>query len=588
MSSLNKRKVSELFKRQYEIPDYQRGYRWRKEDVQHLIDDITEYYKPDEFSDSKVDDIAEYSKSSESRNSKEGYFLNVLVVQKNGDKYDIVDGQQRLTTIAILMNKLGKEFNAKEYLLGKNRNFVDDHFIKEANDADISHLSDAEERLNNCWFFEYELDGNENAAEVFERINTGKIPLSSAELLKAYLVTKESDNIKKKTIALRWQRMETLLQDDGFYYFICPHHERRRYQATRMDYILELYSVIKREIVWDKNSDKTYTAFFEERYEKNSIFLYEMIKDCLDLHNLEEFVFSFLYSDCYMNVEKHNLIGYLLYRKNREKEFYVFNCMCNSDFKGNWDKFNFVSCAKEILDKKALDSLRKGIDDIHIHRLLLLSMLIRYTTENLPFDFVRYASTTNGWDIEHIHARNQEDYTITSVNDMLEEIGHFRVINSEVKAFVKEKLQYLGEVETNFGDFAKAISELWKVNYQDPKQLCLLYLVTLINKAAENTSILKSEELDLYIIDPPEDPKWIDSIGNLVLLPAGVNRSFGNFIYPLKCEVIKEVLERDTFYIPFCVEEKYSNAKVEWDGDCFDDYFKELKNLFAPEENSNV
>ena len=92
----------------------------------------------------------------------------------------------------------------------------------------------------------------------------------------------------------------------------------------------------------------------------------------------------------------------------------------------------------------------------------------------------------------------------------------------------------------------------------------------------------------MYIIDPPEDPKWIDSIGNLVLLPAGVNRSFGNFIYPLKCEVIKEVLERDTFYIPFCVEEKYSNAKVEWDGDCFDDYFKELKNLFAPEENSNV
>ena len=122
MSSLNKRKVSELFKRQYEIPDYQRGYRWRKEDVQHLIDDITEYYKPDEFSDSKVDDIAEYSKSSESRNSKEGYFLNVLVVQKNGDKYDIVDGQQRLTTIAILMNMLKSDFK-KPDLLKKDRKY---------------------------------------------------------------------------------------------------------------------------------------------------------------------------------------------------------------------------------------------------------------------------------------------------------------------------------------------------------------------------------------------------------------------------------------------------------------------------------
>ena len=585
MSSLNKRTVGELFERQYEIPDYQRGYRWRKEDVQYLIDDITEYYKPDESSDSKVDDIAEYSKSSESCNSSEGYFLNVLVVQKNGDKYDIVDGQQRLTTIAILMNMLKSDFNEKSDLLEKDRNSVDKSFIEEARNADISNLN--AEMLNNCWFFEYELDGNENAAEVFERINTGKIPLSSAELLKAYFVTKESDNIKKKTIALRWQRMETLLQDDDFYYFICPHHERRRYQATRMDYILELYSIIEKEIAWDKDPS-AYSAFFEEKYEKNSIFLFEKIKDCLDLNNLEKFVFSFLYSDCYMNVEKHNLIGYLLYRKNRDNEFYVFNCMCNSDFKGNWDKLNLVSYAKEILDKKALDSLRKGIDDIHIHRLLLLSMLIRYTAENLPFDFVRYASTPNGWDIEHIHARNQEDYTINSVNDMLEEIEHFRVINGEVKDFVKEKLQYLGEDKTDFEDLAKAISELWKVDYRDPEKLCLLYLVTLINKAVGNTSILKSEDLDLYIIAPPDNPDWLDNIGNLVLLPAGVNRSFGNFIYPLKCEVIKEVLERDTFYIPFCVEEKYDKVNGEWNGESAKNYLAELKNLFATEENSNV
>ena len=171
---------------------------------------------------------------------------------------------------------------------------------------------------------------------------------------------------------------------------------------------------------------------------------------------------------------------------------------------------------------------------------------------------------------------------------MLEEIGHFRVINGEVKAFVKEKLQYFGEDETNFGDFAKAISELWKVNYQDPKQLCLLYLVTLINKAVGNTSILKSEDLDLYIIAPPDNPDWLDNIGNLVLLPAGVNRSFGNFIYPLKCEVIKEVVERDTFYIPFYVEEKYSNAKGEWDEPSAKMYLAELNNLFAMEENSNV
>lgn len=60
MSSLNKRTVGELFERKYEIPDYQRGYRWRKEDVQYLIDDITEYYKSNKSHNSKVDDIAIY------------------------------------------------------------------------------------------------------------------------------------------------------------------------------------------------------------------------------------------------------------------------------------------------------------------------------------------------------------------------------------------------------------------------------------------------------------------------------------------------------------------------------------------------
>ena len=206
MSSLNKRTVGELFERQYEIPDYQRGYRWRKEDVQYLIDDITEYYKSNKSHNSKVDDIAEYSKSSESCNSSEGYFLNVLVVQKNGDKYDIVDGQQRLTTIAILMNMLKSDFK-KPDLLKKDRNSVDVHFIGEAKKADISNLNT--EMLNNCWFFEYELDSNENAAEVFERINTGKIPLSSSELLKAYLVTKNQTILKRKRLPCdgkEWKR----------------------------------------------------------------------------------------------------------------------------------------------------------------------------------------------------------------------------------------------------------------------------------------------------------------------------------------------------------------------------------------------
>ena len=76
--------ISENLKNKFSIPrSYQRGYRWRPEEVELLIDDISGYADEKE------------------------YFLNVLILQKNNEdetSYDIVDGQQRLTTLSILVS----------------------------------------------------------------------------------------------------------------------------------------------------------------------------------------------------------------------------------------------------------------------------------------------------------------------------------------------------------------------------------------------------------------------------------------------------------------------------------------------------
>ena len=70
----------------YEIPPYQRAYSWEKENVQQLLDDVWEAY--------------------EERDSE--YFIGSLItIEKERDRrYDVVDGQQRLTTLNLILARL--------------------------------------------------------------------------------------------------------------------------------------------------------------------------------------------------------------------------------------------------------------------------------------------------------------------------------------------------------------------------------------------------------------------------------------------------------------------------------------------------
>jgi len=82
--------VSSVFSNvSYVIPIYQRNYAWREMQIEQLIDDI----------DSSIDD------------SKKNYFLgNLIVNQTDNNVYEVIDGQQRLTTLFLLENYLGMNF----------------------------------------------------------------------------------------------------------------------------------------------------------------------------------------------------------------------------------------------------------------------------------------------------------------------------------------------------------------------------------------------------------------------------------------------------------------------------------------------
>jgi len=89
--------ISDLFsvKRKYVVPRFQRSYSWSKEQVKELWDDI----------------IANIQISGEDINHEE-YFIGALVLvgDDKSNVLQIVDGQQRLTTITILLSVLCERF----------------------------------------------------------------------------------------------------------------------------------------------------------------------------------------------------------------------------------------------------------------------------------------------------------------------------------------------------------------------------------------------------------------------------------------------------------------------------------------------
>ena len=261
MSCIELRPVENLLEKNFFIPSYQRGYKWTEQQVKDLLNDIYEFT------------------SIKNKTEEEFYCLQPLVVKKcnsetikinklessfdNNTWYEVIDGQQRLTTIRILLNylrrvhlkdeelsyeegknELKNEYGKAEYIiqyetrattknfLGSkmegNLDYVDCYYIREAyftmkkwfeetvatkgvpakrlRELIINTLvlgkqnQSAESRT--VQFIWYEIDDNKtNPIDIFTRINMGKIPLNNSELIKALFL--QEKNFKNDDEKLR-------------------------------------------------------------------------------------------------------------------------------------------------------------------------------------------------------------------------------------------------------------------------------------------------------------------------------------------------------------------------------------------------
>lgn len=259
------------------IASYQRGYRWGKDEVRALLDDIYEVYGQGDKAPKyclqplvvKKRDDAEYTKKL-GEPAEPG-----KVKETCKECYELLDGQQRLTTLWLILRALSDESCSEPmysvcYELVRK---VDENFIEEAertirawfdqkfhqNEMAAKKRSYKETVLGELCFIWYEVkdekskeseqpseeDGSSprgQSEKLFRKINKGKIELTNAELFKAMLLNDENartddDRRELERISFEWDKMEQSLRNDDFWYFVSNDVSEER---TRIDYILEV------------------------------------------------------------------------------------------------------------------------------------------------------------------------------------------------------------------------------------------------------------------------------------------------------------------------------------------------------------
>lgn len=554
------------------IPSYQRGYRWDKIEVTALLDDLLEFLLVN-------------------TNKSETYCLQPVVVKElNDGSYEVLDGQQRLTTLFILLSYLKKDDseinlfkleyetrkdsesflqnlsneinnqNPDYYYISQAYNCIDSWFDEKSNSITRLKRKFGEIILDQLEIIWYEIKDDSNPIDVFTRINIGKIPLTNSELVKAIFLSKTNLQIglstddaklgegakkieeailnnKQSVIALEWDGIEKQLQDEQFWSFIFNHKENN-YQ-TRIDYILDL---ITKSSVNKKDNLDSFNKYYTD------IKLIKVNKEALDdlkrsnssfvEHKWAELKSYFdILLEWYDDKWYNHIIGFLISRD--EKVLDLLDNYKNNNREGF--KKDLISKVEKHISVKDISELQYGnkndnkiIENILVFHNILGSLIQPDTSIHFPFDKINNSK----WSLEHIYAQNsddllEKDYPLW----VTDHLNYFKSLDKNNDAIIKELISELEKLhgfnfEKNKEDFKTDFNKVFS-NVED-------FIKRLSNSNEEDLD----EEFKNY--------QWVTnehSIANLTLLDIGSNSYLSNSLFAIKRDKIKK-LDKDAAYIP--------------------------------------
>lgn len=544
--------ICELKNKKFIVPNYQRGYKWRAKDVEYLIEDIAEITQED-HSDYCLQPIVVAPNWIKKVCPTCGH-----IIDSTEEGYILVDGQQRLTTIWLIINwakhndfKVDWNFDIHYDTRDDSNKYLNE--IKEKGNAEDKRTCDTlyfsqaleiiaskKERLQS--FFDnlnknvkiiwYEIAPNEGPAH-FERLNNAKIGLTNAELIKAYLLTK-SNKEKRARMACEWDEMEYKLQDRSFFAFITTKDSIYNKEYNRIELFFDLYTGATRQ---NKEKDEYYT--FNEiakKVEKDGKTVNEIWQDILNIYNR----LLCWYNDNFL----YNLIGYLVETRGDGELAAVWK-ECNGKSTNEIKEFVRGRVTKNI---PLEDDIRKMVykDGQTKNVLLLFNVLSLMSVKtnakpneykyvfNDKFHFDLYKD--EDWDKEHVHATASE-----SLQSKVEWVNWLKDLDENL---VEEKLSENKETYLNWIKEAKRVKS--EDDYRDIKEDKNQAFISL---KKDNFAIMFKNIVDAIEGSDDETDFKQNSIGNIVLLCANINRSGEYKVAPFstKRRIIMERVKKGQF-----------------------------------------
>ncbi|MBE6339314.1 MAG: DUF262 domain-containing protein [Bacteroidales bacterium] len=600
-NAIKLKSVSELLGMKFFIPSYQRGYRWTEQQVKDLLNDVNEFH-PETVKDT---------------NEKTWYCLQPLVVSKmnterkkecqleeNEEWYEVIDGQQRLTTIFIILNLIDSESAlslkyqtraGSETFLQKIKNDdqnaenIDYHFMigakKTIKEWTGDKLNLAKKLKENCKVIWYETQ--DNAYEVFKRLNSGKISLSNAELVKALLLKDDNFNglnsdaqrLKQLEMAGEWDRMEQALHENSFWYFINPEPEDARFNCTRIDFLLEM--VLRCE----KNDKNEFSYDIQNELKQNDYFIFSTYSEHIvkegwekQWSNIQRF-FRIMKS-WYDNRLLYHYVGYLMNLKGENKMTMLRDLLCEADkpkdeFLSSLIKRCQQSIGIGVKQKDGKEITLKHFSDWEynknnneIHNVLLLFNLA--TTQNQISEVSRYPfnkhfeAAKKKWSLEHIHAQNEKKANWDE--------SQFNTIKGYLK-----KISVDGIEDLNIFLEGKNTSE--NIDDNTYKAIMGAFMGKPIHKNDNNGIVTFSSDFE-------KD----DHLTNMALLQGDKNASFNNKLYPEKRAKLAEYenVEKESLFVPICTRNVFfkhyspnSTNPLLWDEQAGKEYVTAMTKVVA-------
>jgi hypothetical protein len=538
--------VNDLEGKDFLVDDYQRGFKWSCQQAVDLLTDIDDF--PADFT---------------------RYCLQPVVIKDTrrpaGEKrlYELIDGQQRMTTIYIILRVLdsaGPFFNINYNTRPRSAEFLEkiisvpavsyngydpekieemeeeisahwDSYISEKkvyDNVDNFHFyrvyqtvqlwfeqkdDDAKQAfrhklLNDTYVIWYEVKPDEISEKVFININSGKIALTNAELIKALFLincrdhsSPELSRLRQDEIAQEWDQIEYNLQRDDFWYFI-----RKKVAvedaATRIDLLFDLITK-KRE----DDPDNYFSYRYYARRVKNKQKLdWQEVKNLYD--RLQEW---------YEERSIYHLVGFIvtrgfstipaLIKLSKDKGKRAFR---EELVKIIRKRFKTISENIKVYD---LDNLNYEENKERVKDVLLLFNIETFEVSDADFRFPFDRFKKEEWSIEHIHAQNTKLFTLKK------EAGEWAADITDLLDDLKSSEEADPEQITKLGQLITPFIGL------DGDEKIPQNLLFALEEAAKQAALLFE----------------VHSLSNMALLDRNTNSALGNMNFLNKRKKILEI-----------------------------------------------